>query len=367
MFLNPIAPLVNAQSVSPTRCDRKFYSENDILYYNPCDSSTSCTTGQVSVSSNATISNIDAVKTIYTYLTTTPISSNGNKPLTPAQAAGVMGNMDAESGFNPSAIEDTSRADKGHGLVQWTFGRWTNLSNFATQQGKPWDDINIQLAFLKSELEGPEQAVLQDSEFASTTDPSIAAQRWRIVFERADPAQAHDEKRIGSAIAIYTLFGGTAASCQAAGAAVAGDFVKTAINFALTAPATGSDQATAAYQQAVKQYNPSVDLTDCGGFIATSLFASGVDMNYPNVGVSAQLAYVQSHPEKYIVNPHPTLNDLQPGDILYISGHTTLYTGASPYPMVDASLGDRVPSVRPTAALQWMLSQPEITSARLIK
>ncbi len=374
MFLSPIAPLVNAQSASPTRCDRKFYSNNDILYYNPCDSSNSCTTGQVSVSSNATISNVDAVKTVYTYLTTTALSSNGNKPLTPAQAAGAIGNMYEESGgLNPASLE--SGVGPGHGIAQWSFSRWTNLSNFAAQQNKPWNDLNLQLNFLKGELEGPEQAILQDSEFTSTTDPSVAAVRWRIVFERADPAKAHDATRIGNAIAVYSMFGGTAASCQPAGAAVAGDFVKTAINFALIKPATNGmtsqSDARDTYQQAKPQFNPSVDWTDCGGFIATSLYASGVDMNYPKVGVSAQEAYVKAHPEKYIVNLHPTLSDLQPGDILYVSnstiGHTTLYTGASSYPMVDASLGDRVPSVRPMAALQWMLSQQDVMSARLIK
>ena len=61
------------------------------------------------------------------------------------------------------------------------------------------------------------------------------------------------------------------------------------------------------------------------------------------------------------------MSDLQPGDILYVSGHTTLYTGDAQYPMVDASLGQRVPSVRPLSALQWMLSQSDITSARIVK
>ena len=167
------------------------------------------------------------------------------------------------------------------------------------------------------------------------------------------------------------MFGGTSASCQSGNFAVAGDLVKTAINLALTSPAsngmTQQSQARESYQQAKPQYNPKVDWTDCGGFIATAMYASGVDKNYPNVNVSTQLNYVKSHPEKYSINTHPTMSDLQPGDILYVDGHTTLYTGENPYPMVDASLGDRVPSVRPPAALQWMLSQSSITSARLVK
>lgn len=356
-------------AVDNTSCNKDFYSANDILFYDPCD--TSCSTGQVSVNTTIEITQTDTIKTIYAYLTSTPLSTNGNKPLTPAQAAGVMGNFYAESSFNPSAIEATSRAEKGHGLAQWTFGRWTNLSNFAAQQAKPWDDVNVQLGFLKTELESSEKAVFSDSEFTTTTDPSSAAMRWRIVFERADPTVAHDDKRQGAAVAIYNIFGGSSSVCASSAGVVQGDFIKTAINFALTSPATdgtvSKTQARDTYQTAKDQYNPSVDWTDCGGYIATALFASGADKNYPNVSVAAQLAYVQSHPDKYSMNQHPILSDLQPGDILYVSGHTTLYTGDATYPMVDASLGQRVPSVRPLAALQWMLSQSDITSARLVK
>lgn len=356
-------------AVGSASCDEAFYSGNDILFYDPC--AASCSTGQVSVGTTLKIEETDTIKTIYTYLTSTPLSTNSNKPLTPAQAAGVMGNFYAESSFNPSAIEDTSRAQKGHGLAQWTFGRWTNLSNFATQQGKPWDDVNVQLDFLKTELEGSEKAVFSDSEFATTDDPSSAAMRWRVVFERADPTVAHDDKRQGAAVAIYNMFGGSSSVCQSSTAVIQGDFVETAINFALTSPATdglvSKTQARDTYQTAKEEFNPSVDWTDCGGYIATALYASGVDKNYPNVSVAAQLAYVKGSTEKYSINQQPVMSDLQPGDILYVSGHTTLYTGDAQYPMVDASLGQRVPSVRPLSALQWMLSQSDITSARIVK
>ena len=364
--------LVSAAEKDVTKCDTDFFSSNDILFYDPC--ATTCTTGQVSVTATTELANTETITTIYSYLTSTALSTNGNKPLTPAQAAGVMGNMEAESSFNPSAIENTSRAQKGHGLAQWTFGRWTALSNFATQQGKPWDDVTVQLNYLKQELEGAESGVLKDPEFSSSQDPSVTAVRWRAVFERADVNLAHDDRRITSALAVFKMFGGAAAasSCTAQGSVVAGDFVKTAINFALTSPAKDNVQtkfsdATKAYQDAIETYNKSNDVTDCGRFVATSLFASGIDKNYPSVNVTAQLAYVKSHPEKYIMNPKPILADLQRGDILYISGHTTIYTGEAQYPMVDASLGQRVPSVRPSVALEWMLSQGDITSARLIK
>lgn len=354
---------------SPPVCDIPFYSANDVLFFNPCEET--CSVGKVSVTTTTDIAETEDIKTIYTYLTATPLSTNGNKPLTPTQAAGVMGNLYAESTFRPDAIEDTSRAEKGHGLAQWTFGRWNNLSNFASEQGKPWQDLTLQLDFLKSELEGSEQKVLNDSEFATTADPAAAAVRWRVVFERADPDLAHDDKRQGAAVSIYNMFGGASAECKDTSSAVAGDFVKTAINYALESPAsdgmTSKSQARGTYQTAKEEFNLLVDWTDCGGFIATALIASGVDKNYPKVSVSAQLGYVRTHLDKYTVTNKPALSDLLPGDILYVDGHTTLYTGESQYPMVDASLGQRVPSVRTSASLQWMLSQSDLVSARLIK
>jgi len=351
--------------------DTQFYSSNDIFLFDP--DAKPCSTGQViSETTATTISKSVATDSIYYYLTTTPLSSNNNKPLTGVQAAGVMGNMYAESSFNPSAVESTVRVDKGHGLVQWTFGRWTNLEAFASQKGTPWDNLTTQLDYLKSELEGSEKAVIVDAEFSSANAPSVAAMRFRVVFERADPMLAHDDKREGAAISIFNQYGGgsSTASCTSSNGIVAGNLVETAISFALTSPATdgmvSKAQARDTYQTAKQQYNPGVDWTDCGGFIATSMIASGVDPNYPKVSVTAQVAYVRSHTEKYLVNDHPTLAGLQPGDILYTDGHTTMYTGKDKYPSVDASLDQRVPSVRDASSATWMINNGAV-SARIIK
>ena len=370
----------NASAVVLKSCgDTDFNHSNDVLFYEPCVKT--CSTDSVPVATpvaSGDIAQTETVKTIYAFLTTAPISTNGGKPFSPAQAAGIMGNMYVETNrdFNPSTIEDTSRAEKGHGIVQWTFGRWHNLESFAAGQGKPWDDLQVQLDFLKTEVEGPESAIFKDSEFTTTTDPSSAAMRWRVVFERADPNVAHDGARTGAAVAIFNMFGGAAAAatasvCTSNSAAVSGDFVKTAINYALEKPAadgtTTKESARDTYQVAKEKFNPGVDWTDCGGFVATALIASGVDESYPKVSVAAQLAYVKGNTEKYSINENPTMGDLKPGDIMYVSGHTTIYTGEAGFPMVDASLGERVPSVRTAASLQWMFSQSDLVTARLVK
>lgn len=369
--------LPSAQSAAQgEECDVEFYHTNDIIYFNPC-STVGCSLGQENAITDQKLGDAKIIETIYTYLTSTPLSTNGGKPLNPAQAAGIMGNFQAESSFDPSAVEATSRADKGHGLAQWTFGRWDALEAFAADQGKPWNTVDVQLDYLKKELEGAEKAVLSDSEFASSNDPGVTALRWRIVFERADPNLSHDDRRQSAAIAVYKMFGGEAAStCTPGGGGVPGDIVRTALNFALEKPAiVGMSQKSDArdtYQKAKEELNPGPLWSDCGGYVATVMISSGVDKNYPLSGVAPnQMPYVKAHPEKYIIIDNPTIGELEPGDILYMdagsSAHTAIYTGEAQYPMVDASLSQRVPSVRTMDSLKWMLDQPNSMAARVIK
>lgn len=74
------------------------------------------------------------------------------KGLNNIKAAGIMGNLQAESGFNPALEEKTTRAEKGYGIVQWTFGRRTALENAARAAGVPVSDLGFQLGFLWQEL-----------------------------------------------------------------------------------------------------------------------------------------------------------------------------------------------------------------------
>ena len=65
-------------------------------------------------------------------------------------AAGVLGNIQAESGFDSSVIEGGSGI--GFGLCQWSFGRRTQLEAYAASKGASPSDINIQIEFLIGEL-----------------------------------------------------------------------------------------------------------------------------------------------------------------------------------------------------------------------
>lgn len=70
-----------------------------------------------------------------------------------AATAGLMGNIFAESGMNPSAIESNG---EGHGLYQWSYERKPPFFNYAKNQGKSWQDLGVQLDYSIVEMNGIE-------------------------------------------------------------------------------------------------------------------------------------------------------------------------------------------------------------------
>lgn len=64
--------------------------------------------------------------------------------------AGIMGNIQIESSFDPT--DDTGDNGTSIGLAQWHLSRAQNLKNFAALQGKDWQDTEVQIQFLLSEL-----------------------------------------------------------------------------------------------------------------------------------------------------------------------------------------------------------------------
>jgi TP901 family phage tail tape measure protein len=68
-----------------------------------------------------------------------------------SSAAGVLGNIQQESNFNPTAVNSVSGAT---GIGQWLGSRLTNLKKYADSQGKSYKSIDTQLEFLLKELNG---------------------------------------------------------------------------------------------------------------------------------------------------------------------------------------------------------------------
>ena len=77
------------------------------------------------------------------------------KGLTSFQAAGIVGNLDQESNFDPNAVQ---QGGPGRGIAQWSVGgRWDtdgsdNAEWYANKQGESVWSLQLQLEFVWYEL-----------------------------------------------------------------------------------------------------------------------------------------------------------------------------------------------------------------------
>ena len=110
--------------------------------------------------------------------------------------AAIMGNIEAECSYDPSAVEDNG---VGHGICQWSYERCDNLMNFAASRNTDWSDLNTQLEFLWTEIGpgGPESAAVDKCK--DITDVAQCTEAWCRAFERPSGAVAHLDRRIASA------------------------------------------------------------------------------------------------------------------------------------------------------------------------
>ena len=125
---------------------------------------------------------------------------------TPAQAAGIMGNIQSESGFNPYALQGggnsmnpAAAGNGGYGLVQWTPGsKLIPLLHGA----KP--SISSEIKAMTEQLtSGSEQSA--GAALRAQTDPGRAADVFGLQYERyAGPPQG---ARHAQAQAIYKKYG----------------------------------------------------------------------------------------------------------------------------------------------------------------
>lgn len=119
------------------------------------------------------------------------------------QAAGAMGNLEAESNFKPKLVEGGNWGGKkwggesdtippsvgpqgqpGYGLVQWTSaGRKAGLQAAANTTGKPVYDLSVQLDFLWSELSNPPYKKAALEPLLAAQDLSSAVKAWQNHYE----------------------------------------------------------------------------------------------------------------------------------------------------------------------------------------
>lgn len=157
---------------------------------------------------------------------------------TDEMAAGAMGNFSAETDsgttINNKCVEQKTDAlsnpGEGHGIAQWSWGRKENLLKYADSVGKSWEDIDVQLEFLKAELTGGGLNGLAADEkkdypvayqkFANASTPEEAAVEFNNFFERCSTGiESHDrnEVRKQGARHYYDMLKGKEAPTSTAG------------------------------------------------------------------------------------------------------------------------------------------------------
>jgi len=122
---------------------------------------------------NAAVAPFEGIeKTAYMYLR--------EKGLGDVQIAAIMGNIWAESMWDPAAQNDI----KASGLCQWYAGRFTRLQQLAASEGLDWTDVGVQLELLYTEYtEGFGTDWYSKEAFDAATDVHDAVAIWARGYE----------------------------------------------------------------------------------------------------------------------------------------------------------------------------------------
>jgi hypothetical protein len=125
----------------------------------------------------------------------------------PHKAAGIVANLIAEStrNLNPNAVNKGDGRDGSDsiGIGQWNGPRAIALKQFAAAQGKPWNDLGVQLDFVDHELKGAEGKAGAMLNAART--PEEAA-RAMLHYERPKDYERGHAYRLSSAKQVLDLF-----------------------------------------------------------------------------------------------------------------------------------------------------------------
>ena len=135
--------------------------------------------------------------------------------MNPAQAAGVLASVDAETGgtFNSGAFNGSGGGQGAFGLCQWRSGRQSQLKNYCAAIGVLDTDVDAQIRFMLSELTPGGNGIADynlsggaGKRFLGTTDPATAGNEFCNSYER--PGGTVHNKRKKLAVYYYNLYTG---------------------------------------------------------------------------------------------------------------------------------------------------------------
>lgn len=294
--------------------------------------------------------------------------------LTPAGAAGLMGNLQAESGLSPTNLQNgyekklglsdadyTAAVDcgiytgfvtdgAGYGLAQWTYpSRKAALLAYAMARGRSVGDLDIQVGYLLQELGSLFPAVLD--KLRTTGDVGEASDCVLLRFERpADQSAANCARRAALGREFYQKFAGgaemeivmtSAAFC--AKALDIADHYKTSYmlgpwgwpaNDKMIARATTNGR----YAQQNKAWLPQANaikgegfLFDCIGLIKGILWGWSGDLGRTYGGAGYELHGLEDWGADTVIQMcrevSTDFSGIVPGEAVWMSGHIGVYVG----------------------------------------
>lgn len=366
----------------------RYFMTNGGYHFNP-DSVSACAASTVSGTTN--------IEKIWNFFI--------SKGLSGEQAAGILGNLQAEGGFSATRQEDSqSFPGGGWGIAQWTGGRRTtlvaavrnaNLDQYydakyggptAVEKGYVADGLPIEASdkILALELDFLYQesttrivrngwGLPGKSEWESVKAAKTvleASDIWLYSFERPrDQSATVSSMRAKNGTDILNKLAGTSggvasssgcSSVDSSGSEQALlDLVK---KYAWPTYSSVKTDKMPDYQKAVtsaKQNGIYVgnDGVDCGGFVTLLMINSGFEPNYNFGGKFSQGAGITDTQEAWarknwkLLGTGSTIDTstLRPGDVAFLPGHTFVYIGGkvpgwdSKYVVASASNGRRSP------------------------
>jgi hypothetical protein len=343
--------------------DLDYYSGNDILFYDPDASCGTSGSGSANL-----VGNSNAEK-IWNFLV--------SKGLTNEQTAGVMGNIQAESNYEPNKVEQANGV--GYGIAQWSYGRRTALEAAAKKKGVDVSDMAFQLEYLYQELTSRPADRPEYKQFSSewemikgqtTIEDALVAFHHEFeishLMNEPNPRESVIRERGQAAKDAFASFSkntpNASSSSSNCSSAATGNLSQATLAYAWP------DYHSAPYVQKKPEYEAAVTKAksegryvgdmchgggvDCGGFVTLLITTSGFDPSYNSNGkggaTDAQAAWAQKNWQTLGNGGSIDTGTLKPGDVAISGGHTFVYVGDirgfnSPNKIASASQCERAP------------------------
>lgn len=127
--------------------------------------------------------------------------------LTPSQAAGILGNLEAESGVR--AIGEAGGKGPGFGWAQWSFARRTAFLNWCSDQHFDAESYEANYGYLREELSGNIKGYNYSGvidKLKTSNSPEQAAQIFCDNYEKPNRQYAQMPRRLASARKALLLY-----------------------------------------------------------------------------------------------------------------------------------------------------------------